>query len=919
MDKPDVLYSIANVIINDLEFWDNNFRINDNAISVNYKLDGSVDPFYKSQTTIRKNDILAAKEPFNAYVKILNNGVVLTYYFCRRAETAQDRLINQKQNVKYVSYKAPLGRLASLEVGNEITMNLPRGECNFKILEKNINFKPIKRIKHWDAIQNKIEIPDGQFSVDSLLSLLNSFKKISPVVQDVQENIIESLESLEKEELEKLLLDAKITKGFKREIIQKVEFRDQAILDSIQDEIFRLPLNTQIIVNGTAGSGKTTVILKRLSQKIEYNYLTQEEKDILNNNDLMEIYENRFRKWILFTPNSDIKNYIREALNLEGLPASEKTLSTWDNMRTILSRKFFVTKIGNDSGRFVRTKEQILTINSNRDLMKLSIDFKKYYQNIIYDKISKIVAKLEKYNKDYNPINKNLLKSSAKIFENFLLSANNSSDLMIIDLAINLERMLKEYKKCRKEFNVFFKDNIEKLNTQNNPIFNQIVELITELNPNEEKVNIESDDEEMDTVETHYYNQILEERETDDIRLKTAKYIKRSIAWYSKNLIMKIEQKHTIYSRVMELLHKSIFDETFFTLIGQNIFEFQLLSIISENLNLVLRSISKYYKSFRSISLKNEDYFYNDNIIQEHKKNKITGLEIDLILNEILRNARLLFNKKNRFLKNDTGNMILEDLKFRFYIQAIVDEATDFSEIQINCMRHLTHPKTDSLVLSGDVMQRITYCGISSWQELKDNNPEYQIYSLKKVYRQSPIMLDIIKKIYENSTNLKPNFTSAFEINDFDPDALRFKYNSKENLSNWIVERINEIYSNFNYLPTVAIFVPTEERIKPLFDVLYDPLYANSIDLEDCYQGKFGESNKVKIFSIEFIKGMEFEVVFIIDIDKIALSKPNLVDKILYVGLTRAASHLAVTYENDFPKKLEYVKSDFKLGDWKSN
>ena len=123
MDKPAVLYSIATIIINDLEFWDNNFRINNNPISVNYKLDGSVDPFYKSQITIRKNDVLAAKEPFNAYVKILNNGDVLTYYFCRRAETAQDRLINQKANVKYVSYKAPLGRLASLEVGREITMN----------------------------------------------------------------------------------------------------------------------------------------------------------------------------------------------------------------------------------------------------------------------------------------------------------------------------------------------------------------------------------------------------------------------------------------------------------------------------------------------------------------------------------------------------------------------------------------------------------------------------------------------------------------------------------------------------------------------------------------------------------------------------------------------------------------------------
>ncbi len=64
------------------------------------------------------------------------------------------------------------------------------------------------------------------------------------------------------------------------------------------------------------------------------------------------------------------------------------------------------------------------------------------------------------------------------------------------------------------------------------------------------------------------------------------------------------------------------------------------------------------------------------------------------------------------------------------------------------------------------------------------------------------------------------------------------------------------------------------------------------------------------------VKGLEFESVFFVDLDQISKESPELVDKYLYVGLTRAASFLAVTFNDKFPESLSYVKKYFKAGDW---
>jgi hypothetical protein len=58
--------------------------------------------------------------------------------------------------------------------------------------------------------------------------------------------------------------------------------------------------------------------------------------------------------------------------------------------------------------------------------------------------------------------------------------------------------------------------------------------------------------------------------------------------------------------------------------------------------------------------------------------------------------------------------------------------------------------------------------------------------------------------------------------------------------------------------------------------------------------------------------GLEFEAVFFVGVDDLARAHPDLFDKYLYVGATRAATYLGLTSSGQsLPPALEALKDDF--------
>lgn len=81
-----------------------------------------------------------------------------------------------------------------------------------------------------------------------------------------------------------------------------------------------------------------------------------------------------------------------------------------------------------------------------------------------------------------------------------------------------------------------------------------------------------------------------------------------------------------------------------------------------------------------------------------------------------------------------------------------------------------------------------------------------------------------------------------------------------------------------------------------------------------CPKGQVkGNKGDVRLFEIEHIKGLEFETVFLVGIDGLLESEPDLFDQYLYVGATRAATFLGLTCATDaLPGRLEPLATQFQ-------
>ena len=91
-----------------------------------------------------------------------------------------------------------------------------------------------------------------------------------------------------------------------------------------------------------------------------------------------------------------------------------------------------------------------------------------------------------------------------------------------------------------------------------------------------------------------------------------------------------------------------------------------------------------------------------------------------------------------------------------------------------------------------------------------------------------------------------------------------------------------------------------------------EQLADNNIRAVPCRDGQtMGKEIDVRVFDIQHIKGLKFEAVFFVGVDRLAASQPELFDKYLYVGTTRAATYLGMTCDGPLPTILEPLRPMF--------
>ena len=107
-----------------------------------------------------------------------------------------------------------------------------------------------------------------------------------------------------------------------------------------------------------------------------------------------------------------------------------------------------------------------------------------------------------------------------------------------------------------------------------------------------------------------------------------------------------------------------------------------------------------------------------------------------------------------------------------------------------------------------------------------------------------------------------------------------------------------------------------KDEIKGFVDRLRDTdfIYDAGIEIVDGSEGNvLASSNQIRVYPIDVVKGMEFDVVFFHNIDN-ATADDDLIKRYIYVGVSRAAFFLGITLSADKKDITKYFKEGLSWG-----
>ncbi len=916
MEHKQVIKRIAESILSELEY----FRLNISPHSDNRRdvlanpessLTGSTQGLQelgRVNAAILQTNAQLQKEPFIAYVKAEVDGEIRIIYICR--EYVPRSGPQDKSTTMFASYKASYGQIVEQDVNTSFELQTPdrnRPVKRIKVLEKDL-FKPVRQAHSYDAISNQFFLDAGIYSIGSLRQFIDDYFNIE--TRDRDRTATLSLEEIEASLRKALEQELTVKEGLAREIRSRIALRDQPTLDAVQGNIFRLPVSMQLIITGAPGTGKTTTLIKRIAQKSNPSLMTPSEKEGFSEDELEEFFS--IDRWVMYAPTELLKIYLKEAFVIEGIPASDKRIRIWNDERTRISREVLkFSRIG-DKGYFGRTTKQILTVSNNTELMKFATQFDDFYCNFIVDRFEKSLSTLE-----VNNSTPQLVNAFQKVSQQLADVDPSNLRKRIFYLVEKLFENRDTFNELSKELDEEIDNNVRKVTGLRDEIFQVVFETMqnyTKQSDGMSEQNIEEPEE-----EDQFEELTPIDPETPDYRLIANRQIRKTLVWYSQRLATKQKiTEDTLNYRIINLLSENLPGIDYLTQLGKKIIDRKVANVLTRGYSNLLDRIPFYYQRFRLSLLSQEQIYFSTSVEKNIRDKSIDDNEYDLIMYTMLRNARVIIDRNKKWIKGNSGLSLLENIKSEYVTQIAVDEATDFSSLQLGAMFYLAHPQFKSVTFSGDLMQRLTSIGITSWDDLSFISDSFITHNVTTVYRQSRKLLGIASKLYEHFIGMAPSFISAFQESESDPDPLKYSSgNNIEDLSEWIALRIIEIYRINDTLPSIAVFVPEEDQIDNIYNILSSSLMNHSIEVEACSRGKIlSTEGKVRIFSVRYIKGLEFESVFFVNLDQLSPEMATLIDKYLYVGLTRAASFLAITYAENFPEKIRFIEDDFLTGDW---
>ncbi len=757
--------------------------------------------------------------------------------------------LGQVTDCTHISKDSPVGLMVNYGVGYE--KKVPSGES--VVLLENSTYNTHKSNGKWDSYNTFIKSEKYRSGIE-IPSLQAEHQKATITTTQKDISIIETKIS-----------NQEVYVGRKKENLKEEVLSYRSILDEKQADLFQLPLRSQIFLEGPAGSGKTTTMFRRITNKLNLEYFPTGEKELLES---LEI--DHQEAWIVFVPTELLKNYLEDSFYRENEFDNLNHFRTWDSMREQLCKELEF-KVGKKAGELVDDKEVFDFFAEIHD--QLCMDS----INGAYEKIKKtyqFFADYKPYNAKHSQIILEEDKEALLFVEEIVKVLEKIKNYPIDSVMIELSRVIKEIQILEENISKKRNEYLENIVSAQYPHF-------------------------LSNQNTTIFKKIYKKDFSEKAR-KTKFY--NAIRWLAngKSANTPEAKKHALLLQKMPIS----LTEYDVSLLSEANMLVDILKKLASFTRRYFRTLGDNYRTFRNELGLGED------------TRTLSQQEADIVLLVALETMQKLLQRtevQSNLQESYWGT--LKKISSFLYTQVLVDEVTDFSPIQVRCMSKLCHPKVKSLFMCGDLAQRLTQEGMKSTDDFDWalGSNKWERHNIGVGYRQCKGINDFANKLVEQGNIDGSNMEVPEDYhNNEGVYPILLENAALEKQAKWIQDRIAEIYKEQKDV-TIAIITPQECEAEGLYALMKRPFEKKNISIQLCTDGQStGSKEQVRIFSLEHIKGLEFEAIFFIGLDELEEAQPALFTRYLYVAATRAARFLGITCYNSLPKNLETIRPMLK-------
>lgn len=600
----------------------------------------------------------------------------------------------------------------------------------------------------------------------------------------------------------------------------------------------------------------------------------------------------------------------------EGLTADNNRVKVWASHRSELCKSYKLFNTETKRPFLSSSDNAPLFVQKNKTINQLIDSLDSFFIKIQIEKFRKLVAL---------DVSQFIWKLDGKSIQRYV-SVDIDSLQNVDDVNRKLYNLQNEFSRVAEKINQEYKSNLVKITgllqvgiRSDTSLTEQLFVLLKEWSKKADDPIDE--DEETDNEAFGESEEIVKEFDFDVALNRHLKSLVRKSALKKYDPKVRFTEKD---KKLLELIPQASIVADHDTLGQLVFFKKHVEGVLRGVESNTLQEIPRIYKQFRKELNLNLLTPSGNRLLMELIKNKNNRIHVEeqslllLFINRLIKRLATNFRK----LYNETNDRYVQAYKENCRPVIAIDEATDFPIIDLLAINSFKNPDIGSVTLCGDLMQRLTVTGISTWEEFTDCIGNSEVTTLQISYRQTPTLLDVAIAIYMQSMGKMPIFRSYTEMNEHEPKAIKFISTIEEKKVEWIAKRILEVYrTHDNNIPSIAVFVENDEKVERFANALgqLDLLRDVDISVKACRNGEvLGDKNPVRVFSVEYIKGLEFEVAFFHNLDDLT-SNPQLsglLDKYLYVGLSRASTYLAITAKQPFSSKYDYLNDIFSIGRW---